>query len=252
VATIGDFRVAITTTQERLGKNTASANFERSLSLVWPAGRSKICQLRLDLNHHERRLVLPDGVPTIILLGGTHGVGKTTVAHHLGTQLSIRQRSGAGVILNAIQTVMPDSVAFTAHWHQCDHRDRDQVRDMLRRESELIGRVINRIVDGACYTGESYIIDGVNLLPEFLPLNRIRYYALTCSDEESHRRRFEQPETTRTRHNSVRSYDLAKTVESVLFEEILPFDVPVIDNTEQPEITAHRIVTTIREAHGWQ
>jgi 2-phosphoglycerate kinase len=194
--------------------------------------------------------VLPDGEPMIILLGGTHGVGKTTVAHHLGTQLGIRQRSGAGVILNAIQTVMPDNNVFTRRWHQCDHRDRERVRDMLRCESELIGQVINRIVDGARYTGESYIIDGVNLLPEFLPINRIRYFAVTCSDEESHRRRFEQPVTTRTRHNSVRSFELAKTVESVLFEEIVPFNVPVIDNTEQPEITAHLIGTTIREAHG--
>ncbi len=126
--------------------------------------------------------------------------------------------------------------------------DRDKMRVKLRSESEQIGRVISGIVESARHCGENYIIDGIQLLPEFLPLDSVHLFIITCSDPQVHRERFEHPTITRARHKTANSYEMASMVESILLEESLPYSTPVVDNAAAPEVTAGLIAERIRAA----
>ncbi len=186
----------------------------------------------------------PEAKPLFVVLGGTYGVGKTTIAHHLGIELSIMQRVGLGGITKTIKTVLPEDEVVKG-WHCYDRSDPDEVRAKLRRESQLIGRVISTILDSAEKSGESYIIDGVQLLPEFLPLSKLRMFLLTVSDENEHRQRFEHPTITRTRHLNNSTFELARTVEAIILEESQLFGIPVIDNLSSPKETARVIASML-------
>jgi 2-phosphoglycerate kinase len=182
--------------------------------------------------------------PMIVLLGGTYGVGKTTVAHHLGIELSIMQRIALGGITKTIRTLMPED-DVVKQWHQYDRRDPQAVRAKLRRESQLVGRVIATIVDAAERSGEPCIIDGVQLLPEFLPLSRLHLFILVVADREAHRRRFEHPTNTRTGRLNDNTFELARIVESIILEESRPFGIPIINNSGSPRETAALIRTML-------
>lgn len=187
---------------------------------------------------------LPDPKPIFVLLGGTYGVGKTTIAHHLGIEMSIMQRVGLGGITKTIRTVLPEDEVVKG-WHHYDRSDREQVRAKLRRESQLIGRVISTILDSAEKSGESYIIDGVQLLPEFLPMSKLHMFLLAVPDQNEHRQRFEHPTITRTRHLNNSTFDLARIVESIILEESQPYGIPIISNLSSPKETAMLIKTML-------
>jgi len=175
--------------------------------------------------------------PLIVLLSGTYGVGKTTIAHHLGVELSIMQRVGLGSIIKTIKTVLPEN-EIVKEWNHYNLTDRGQVREKLRRESQLIGRIIATIVDSAQQSGENYLIEGVQLLPEFLPMSELRMFILGVSDTDAHRRRFEHPTITRARHLNNCTFELARLVESIILEEAQPYSIPVINNLSSPMETA--------------
>ena len=178
--------------------------------------------------------------PLIILLGGTYGVGKTTVAHHLGVELSIMQRAGLGGITKTIKTLLPDDEVVKG-WHRYDRTDREQVRAKLLCESQMIGRIIATIVDSAERSGESYIIDGVQLLPQFLPMSKLHLFILAVPDKDEHRQRFEHPTITRTCHLNNGTFELAQLVQSIILDESRPFGIPVVDNLSLPKATAATI-----------
>lgn len=187
--------------------------------------------------------------PIFVLLGGTYGVGKTTIAHHLGVELSIMQRTGLGGITKTIRTLLPEN-EIVKNWHIYDRTDPDQVRAKLRRESELIGRVVTTILDSAEKSGESYIIDGVQLLPEFLPLSKLHMFILCVSNHGTHRQRFEHPTITRTRHQNNSTFELAQIVQTIILEEARAFNIPVIDNVVSPQETAKRIAAMLGAARS--
>jgi 2-phosphoglycerate kinase len=187
---------------------------------------------------------MPDPKPIFVVLGGTYGVGKTTIAHHLGIELSIMQRVGLGGITKTIRTLLPEN-EIVKNWHIYDRTDPDQVRVKIRRESELIGRVISTIVDSAEKSGESYIIDGVQLLPEFLPLSKLHMFILSVPNPDEHRQRFEHPTITRTRHLNNGTFELARSVQTIILSESQPFAIPVIDNVSSPQETAKLIAAQL-------
>jgi 2-phosphoglycerate kinase len=182
----------------------------------------------------------PDTKPIFVVLGGTYGVGKTTIAHHLGIELSIMQRVGLGGITKTIRTLLPEN-EIVKNWHIYDRTAPDQVHTKLRRESELIGRVITTILDSAEKSGESYIIDGVQLLPEFLPLSKLHMFILSVPNPDEHRQRFEHPTITRTRHLNNSTFELTQIVQGIILEESRSYGIPVIENVSSPQETARQI-----------
>ncbi|MCL5781773.1 MAG: AAA family ATPase, partial [Patescibacteria group bacterium] len=124
--------------------------------------------------------------PRIIVISGTYGVGKTTLAHHLANKLTIYQRIGLGSISKTIKYMSPENPVVKDWGNYNDYKTEDELIKKLHRESELVCNILRTVIYNAFCTGESYVIDGVQLLPEYLPLDKINYIALELLDYTEH------------------------------------------------------------------
>ncbi len=167
--------------------------------------------------------------PRIFVLSGIYGVGKTSLSHQLSIDLDIRQRAGLGMITKTIKTIIPDN-EIVKGWGIYKSIDKEEIRKKFVDECKLVGLILNNIINFAYKTGEDYIIDGVQLLPQFLPLDKINFCVVTVSDEDEKQRRFVSPTVTRVRHLNSINQETRNTIESVILEEAIKYNIPVFDN----------------------
>lgn len=176
----------------------------------------------------------------IILLGGIYGVGKTTVAHHLANRLDIFQRSGLGAIVKTLRVVLPDN-NVVREWGKYKSGDRAYLENKLHQESKIMGKIITEIVRAAHSSGENYIIDGVQLLPEYLPLNQIDLGIITVSDKHIYENRFQHPTQTRKLHNNNATLSIALVLESIILRSAHKYQIPVFENNNSVQETCINI-----------
>ena len=178
--------------------------------------------------------------PRIILLGGVYGVGKTSLAHQLSIELNIFQRAGLGAITKTVKTILPEN-KIVKEWGEYKSPKLELIEEKFLRECELIGRVVNTLVKSACTTGEDYIVDGVQLLPQFLPLDKIYFGIITVSDYSEYQKRFEHPTLTRVRHLNNATTEIAKNIEQVILKEAKKLNIPIFDNLKPIKETSKEI-----------
>jgi len=178
--------------------------------------------------------------PLILVLGGTYGVGKTTLAHQLSKESNIPNRAGLGTIVRTLKIFLPNN-PIIKNWRAYNTLNKAAIRRKLFHEAELISKVIHTIIDSATKKGENYIIEGVELLPKYLPFEKIRYCTLTVTDVEEYKRRFEHPTEIKTKRLSSATLKIAKIIEEIILEEIAPYNIPVFDNTSPISETSQKI-----------
>lgn len=178
--------------------------------------------------------------PLILVLGGTYGVGKTTLAHQLSKELNITNRAGLGTIVNTLRTFLPNN-PIIKNWRVYNTLNKAVIRRKLLHKAELISKVIYTIMDSATKKGENYIIEGVELFPKYLPFEKIRYCTLIVTDADEYKRRFEHPTATKTKRLSNATLKIAKTIEEIILEETAPYNIPVFDNVSSVNETSQKI-----------
>jgi len=120
------------------------------------------------------------------------------------------------------------------------------IQKKLVSESKLACRVIRNIVDSACKTNEDYIIDGVQSLPQFLPLNKIHYCIITVSDSIEHKKRFEHPTKTRGSHLNNATIDTVRIIQDFIIKEAEKYKIPIFDNLSSLNETSAKITRYFR------
>src|SRR3989344_6145337 len=185
-----------------------------------------------------------DKKPLIIVLGGTYGVGKTTLAHQLGIDLQIMNRINIGGIAYSIKTLLPNHPVAKI-WKKRNKTETEYLKG-IKNQSELVGRVIHSIADSAEPTSENYIIDGVQSLPEFLPMDKVLFFHVFVSDDTKHDTQFNKPNITKLRQNNI-PYNLAKKVEKLIREACKGYPIFKIDNIGTPEEASKKVIKMIKD-----
>ncbi|MCE9549128.1 hypothetical protein K8Q98_01895 [Candidatus Nomurabacteria bacterium] len=183
--------------------------------------------------------------PLIIILSGTYGSGKTMLAHQLATDLRIMQRTSLSSIIRTIKTVLPEN-PILKNWYIRDNTEKEFLRGKITKEAELIGKIVHTITKSAEHTGENYIIDGAQLLPKFLPMDRVIFFRVFVSDKDKHKIMLSQPNITRFRRVTDISYDLSKKVEDIIENECAGHPVYHIDNVGTPEEASKKMIEMIK------
>lgn len=179
-------------------------------------------------------MILGQDRPLIIIISGTYAVGKTSLAHALASNLNIRQRAGLGIISKTLKYSMPENSIVKGWGDYSFCFSETDLIEKLHRESKLIGRVLESVFEKAYATGEPYIIDGVQLLPEYLPLQKIFYLALRLKNKEEHRSRFLHPKITKKKHLNNANFFIAKTIEKEILKSVQNYQLPIFE-TNIPE-----------------
>ena len=127
----------------------------------------------------------------IILVGGTAGTGKSTLARELGSRLGIDHRLGTGFIREVLRSETsqrkdPDLFTFT-------FRSENPIKTLIAQARRLRPAVLS-CIRRARHEGTSLIIEGNHLLPElYLDADVDLYVVLSAPSLDEHLRRLQGP-----------------------------------------------------------
>ena len=125
--------------------------------------------------------------PLVVLLGGTTGVGKSTVATMLAGRLGITRVIATDVIRQVLRAFFTRDFMPSVHHSAFDAGGIDGFRDQAARVATGIAAIIDREAD----EGESLLVEGVHVVPGTLdPKLRARCVVvealIVVGDEEAH------------------------------------------------------------------
>ena len=205
--------------------------------------------------------------PVIILLGGTTGVGKTSIALEVALRLGIRRVLSTDSIRQVMRIVLPRELAPALHASSFDaHRalklegaPGTRVVDGFLQQATAVTVGVRAILDRAVEENTSVVIDGVSLVPGLLDMSTYREAAFVIPlvvarlDEASFRGHFRQRGVDATRRGTRRyleNLDAILQIQEHMLEAADANDVPIVDNLSVESsvlLVMRHVVETLRE-----
>lgn len=204
--------------------------------------------------------------PLLVLLGGTTGVGKSTVATALAGRLGITRIVSTDAIREVMRSIFSEELApllyessFTA-WRRLRvplPKRADPVVVGFREQTQAVLVGINAIVNRAIHEGVDMIVEGVHLVPGELPvaawLDRafVTQAIVHVEDEHLHRSHFYIRELETNGYRPFARYranfDAIRKIGEHLVEQAVEHAVPVI-NSRQLDATIKQALDQVVSA----
>ncbi len=185
-------------------------------------------------------------VPLVVLIGGTTGVGKSTLATQLATRLGIVRVVATDAIREVMRAVfsrelMPSlhASSFEAGSVLREPPTRDAVIVGFREQTAAVAVGVNALLDRAALEGTHLIIEGAHVVPGFLDLeawaDRILAVPVivTVEDDEVHLSHFAARAADHAGRSAQRYADALENIRRVqryIKSQALSHGVPVIPN----------------------
>jgi 2-phosphoglycerate kinase len=185
-------------------------------SLAGPQYARRYVRLR-DVSHMRR--------PLIVLIGGTTGVGKSTIATEVAHRLGITRISSTDSIREVMRGIFtPDLMpaihesAFTA-WRRLRVPVPEGANPVIvgfREQTAVVSTGIKALIDRAVLEGNSMVVEGIHLVPGYLDLThtgnaRVVELIVGVKGEQSHLSHFyireAQTEGSRPRERYISNFE---------------------------------------------
>lgn len=175
------------------------------------------------LDHLER--------PLVVLIAGTTGVGKSTLATMLAGRLGITRVIATDVIRQVLRAFFTHEAMPSVHYSAFDVGG---VEGYLT-QAQRVGTGVGAIVERAATEGTPLLVEGVHVLPGALdPGLRERCVVVEAlvvvEDAELHRGHFSARPGTRPAERYLEQFDSIRELQDHLAERARRERVPVIDN----------------------
>lgn len=196
--------------------------------------------------------------PLVVLVGGTAGTGKSTLATTLAHRLGITRLTSTDMIRHILRTffsrdVMPDVHVSSFEARRAvdglvgDGEDPDLLG--FRVQAEHVGAAARAIVQRAVDERTPLILEGVHLVPGVLPPDLceravVVHAILAVTDEAAHRGHFELRAEAEARGPVARYLEQLETIRKLqdyLLERARRDGVPVIDEPSIDEAVAQML-----------
>ena len=169
--------------------------------------------------------------PLVVLLGGTTGVGKSTVATMLASRLGITRVIATDVIRQVLRAFFSHEFMPSVHHSAFEAGGIEGYRD----QSGQVATGIAAIVERAAGEGKPVVVEGVHVLPGSLGGDvRSRCVAvealLVVEDEELHRGHFAHRGPSRPAERYLAGFPAIRGLQDHLTACARDAGVPVIDN----------------------
>jgi 2-phosphoglycerate kinase len=184
--------------------------------------------------------------PVILLLGGTTGCGKTSLAVEVAQRLGISRVASTDFIrqilritLNAQLMPALHASSFEAHLNQVQVGDEDPVLAGFHAQAGIVSVGIRAMIDRAIEENASLILDGVSLVPGLIDFSAYKdvahviFLVVARLDEDAFRSHFISREARQKRRGAdryVQSLDSILKIQEEFLELADRFDVPIVDN----------------------
>lgn len=192
--------------------------------------------------------------PLAILIGGTAGVGKSTISAELTRRLGIERVIATDEIREVMRYMLPEDLLPTLHQSSFDAGDvltgpdiQENVIVGFTQQASLVNRGVYAYLKRSEKEGLKTIFNGVHLVPGMLEIDEkdnsmmLFQYLLTLDDEQSHVQRFHS-----RAHGSYRRADrYAEKMDRI--RSIQEYSVKQADNTKVKTIENTDIKRTVTE-----
>lgn len=180
--------------------------------------------------------------PLVVMLSGTTGVGKSTLATMLAHRLGITRVIATDVIRHVLRSFFARELMPAVHYSAFEaagavdageRGDHDLVG--YERQAESIGRGVVAIVDRACAEGTAMVVEGVHVLPGALP-DQLRERCvlvealLVVEDERLHRGHLALRGGDRPAQRYLSRFEEIRKLQAHLAERAAARGVVTIDN----------------------
>jgi len=181
--------------------------------------------------------------PLIVLLAGTTGVGKSTLASLLAHRLGITRVIATDVIRQVLRAFFSYDFMPAVHYSAFEAGEavdllagetKDPDLTGFAQQAESVGTGVAAIVDRACKEGTPMVLEGVHLVPGALedalrarcvPVEAV----LMVEDEELHRGHFEMRGGERPADRYLEHFDEIRKLQGYLVERAETEGVAVIE-----------------------
>jgi len=194
------------------------------------------------------RAAVEDGRPIFLLVGGSTGVGKTAVAVETARRLEISRVMGTDSLRQIMRLMFSADLMPEIHCSTYDAYRvlkpealgaRDPVVAGFREQAQKIAVGVHALLDRAVEENTSMLIEGVNILPGVVNLERYRSDAhviclvVAALDVESYRSRFtirERKAEGRSADRYLQHFDAIIKIQNYILGEAEHYGIPIIDN----------------------
>jgi 2-phosphoglycerate kinase len=188
-----------------------------------------------------------DPRPLFLLLGGSTGVGKTSIAVELGRRLEISRVIGTDSIRQIMRLMFSEDLMPEIHSSTFDAYKSapgepelaDAVIAGYREQAQKICVGVHALLDRAVEENTSILIEGANLLPSLVDLSRYRNSAhiinlvVATLDREAWGARFKTRAAAaqeRAANRYLDHFDEILIIQDHILSEADQFGLPIIDN----------------------
>jgi len=188
--------------------------------------------------------------PLVLLLSGTTGVGKSTLATMAAHRLGVTRVIATDVIRQVLRA------SFSRDFMPSVHSSAFEV-DMegYAEQAEAVGTGVTAIVERACDEGTPIVIEGVHVAPGMLSEELagrclVVEAVLVVEDEGLHRAHFEARGDRRPAERYVARFDQIRLIQDYLTGKASARGVAVIDNANIDEALGRVMDLVIHAVHG--
>ncbi|HEY3375664.1 MAG TPA: hypothetical protein VGK02_11490 [Candidatus Aquicultor sp.] len=194
--------------------------------------------------------------PIIVLIGGTTGVGKSTVATTIAHRLGITHVVPTDALREVMRAVLSQELVPTLHessflaWKAIRHKtDNDPLIAGFLEQVKTVAVGVRAVIDRSITEGLNVVIEGVHIVPGFINSTMCEKafvvpMIITVEDEDLHRSHFYirelQTEGVRPFERYRENFDWIRTIGEYISEMARDRDVALI--------SSHNLDTTITSA----
>jgi 2-phosphoglycerate kinase len=188
--------------------------------------------------------------PLVLLLSGTTGVGKSTMATMAAHRLGITRVIATDVIRQVLRA------SFSRDFMPSVHASAFEV-DMegYAEQAEAVGTGVAAIVERACDEGTPVVIEGVHVAPGMLSAEigarcLVVEAVLVVEDQDLHRAHFEARGDRRPAERYLERFDQIRHLQDHLAGKASARGVAVIDNANIDEALGRVMDLVLHAVHG--
>jgi 2-phosphoglycerate kinase len=201
--------------------------------------------------------------PLVVLLAGSTGVGKSTIATMLAARLGITRVIATDVIRQVLRAFFSRGFMPAVHYSAFEAGQAldlvvqlDEDRDLVgfARQAESVTTGVEAIVERACLERTPMVLEGIHLVPGALPEElKQRCIAveavLSVQDEELHRSHFSMRGGHRPAERYLDRFEQIRKLQDYLVGRALEEGVAVIEN-ESVDRALSRLMDLVLDSVG--
>ncbi len=185
--------------------------------------------------------------PVILLLGGTTGAGKTSLALEVARRLGIRRVMSTDSIRQVMRLMLSPELVPAIHASSFDAHEGMSIEDSVetpeiegfQSQAEIVAVGVRALIDRAIQENTSLVLDGVSLLPGLIDLDpyvetaHVIPLVVATLDEEAFARRFASRgdrQKLRKPHRYIEHIESILRIQEHFLEMADRYDVPIVDN----------------------